>query len=164
MKIRTLVICGLLLCPARVTGQTFDPSIYTHWNLPHWADSVLATTDTYDQYDLFKDLNPFFQTGDFDGDGRPDLAIQIIRKDNHKRGIAIPHRSSGAVDILGAGNPMGNGGDDFSWLWVWRVQPRKATTDPRLTARDQLYVESPESAGGVIWWNGRRYIWIQAGD
>ena len=147
-----------------LSAQGFDPSVYARWNLPRWADSALWVSKFDERLTLFDSLNPYFQQGDFDGDGRTDIAIQVRAKENGGRGIMVIHRATGAVHLLGAGQALGNGGGDFSWLWVWRVERRSATTTPSLTARDMLFVEAPESAGGLIWWDGRKYQWTQHGD
>jgi hypothetical protein len=57
---------------------------------------------------------------------------------------------------IGMGHPFGNGGDDFGWLDIWRIEA---------TAKgDQLVVEKSESASGVVIWDGRRYRWTQLSD
>lgn len=66
-------------------------------------------------------LNPFYQRADFDGDGRTDYAVLVKETISGKRGIAIVHRGSQWVHVLGAGKAIGNGGDDFDWMDAWRV-------------------------------------------
>jgi hypothetical protein len=73
-----------------------------------------------------------------------------------------------AAHLLGAGTEIGNGGDDFGWLGVWRVEaPPRFKNDgvpiPRYLG-EVLYVEKPESASGWIGWNGRAYVWYQGSD
>jgi len=115
-------------------------------------------------------LNPFYQRGDFDGDGRPDYAVIVRHAGTGKRGIAFVHRASAAVHVVGAGAPIGNGGDDLSWVDAWRVLERAAVSrgaaggaPPKLSG-DGLVVEKTESASAVLWWDGRRYRWYQQGD
>jgi hypothetical protein len=139
-----------------------DP--YVSWNLPRWVTQVLHDSGHYERYELFSGLNPYYQRGRFDDDDEIDIAVQVRAKATGKRGIAIVHRATGAVHVLGAGQSFGNGGDDFSWLWVWRVEAREAIKDPLLRGRELLLVEKPESAGGMIWWNGAAYVWTQWGD
>jgi hypothetical protein len=113
---------------------------------------------------VFLGLNPYYVRGQFDGDSLVDVAVQIIEKASGKRGIAIIHAADSSVHVLGAGVAFGNGGDDFSWLWVWRPEPRKERPDITPSGVELLYVEKPESAGGMIWWNGSSYVWTQHGD
>ena len=45
---------------------------------------------------------------------------------------------------------------------VWEEEPALAAV-PGFHG-EVLYVEKPESAGGLIYWDGRSYQWIQWGD
>jgi len=103
-------------------------------------------------------------TGYFDADDAEDLAVQIRERGGGRRGVAILHRQSGQVVILGAGNRVGNGGDDWRWLWVWRVEDPDAIAEPERQGRQLLLVEKPESASGYLWWDGSGYRWTQGAD
>jgi hypothetical protein len=117
-----------------------------------------------ERYDLFLELNPYYQRGLFDGDSIPDVAVRIVEKSTGKLGLAIVHGGDSTVHILGAGNSFGNGGDDFRWAWVWRVEAAAARPDISPAGRELLYVEKPEAAGAMIWWDGTKYAWTQHGD
>ena len=149
---------------AQVTIRTRDSIIYVRWNLPRLAGVGLSRGIYAAKYDLFLGLNPYFIRGMFDGDTLLDVAVQITEKATGKRGIAIIHAVDSSVHVIGAGQHFGNGGDDFSWLWVWRAEQRSARPDITPSGREFLYVEKPESAGGMIWWNGTTYLWTQHGD
>jgi hypothetical protein len=93
------------------------------------TSTVLERDTLAARYDLFLGLNPYYQRGLLDGDTIPDVAVQIFERATGKRGIAIIHGVDSAVHILGAGTPFGTGGDDFKFLWVWRVEPRGEDED-----------------------------------
>ena len=162
--LRTLSALLLMTqAPSIASGQPEDPlAAYRTGNVPPWALEALGrdfsvTNDWYDR------VNPFYQRADFDGDGQTDIALLIRQKSTGKVGIALVHRASGTVHIVGAGSALGNGGDDFSWLGVWRIHDRSARDVP--AARGEiLLVEKPESAGGLIYWDGTTYRWLQHGD
>lgn len=141
-----------------------DSNMYIPWNLPRLAGALLARADLADKYELFVALNPYFIRGQFDGDTTIDVAVQIREKSTGKRGVAIIHGADSSLHVIGAGTPFGNGGDDFNWLWVWRAEPPSERPDIAMAGRELLYVEKPESAGGMVWWNGRTYVWTQHGD
>jgi len=63
-----------------------------------------------------------------------------------------------------ASTPVGNGGDDWSWLWVWRVEEPEGHDEPARRGRQLLLVEKPESASGYLWWDGSGYQWTQGAD
>jgi len=128
------------------------------------ATNVLTDRGYRSRYDLFLGLNPYYQRGRFDGDTVTDVAVQIVEKATGKRGVVIVHGGDSTVHVLGAGKPLGNGGDDFSWLWVWRVEPRHARPDLTPVGRELLLLEKPESAGRMVWWDGTKYVWTQHGD
>lgn len=93
-------------------------------------------------------------TADFDGDGRLDRATQV--KDSAGRiGVSFTLSSRPEAVLIGAGVPIGNGGDDLAWVerWTIRVDDRRAA----------LLLES-ESGGGGVRWNGRKFVWRQFGD
>lgn len=159
-----IATAALILIVQSLSAQRPDPLAgYRDWNVPRWALGAMGA-DFRAQYDWHDRVNPFYQRGDFDGDGRADLALLIRHKTTRKVGIAFVHRASGAVHVVGAGTSLGNGGDDFSWLGVWRVDDGTALREVPGFRREVLYVEKPESAGGLVYWDGSKYRWVQRGD
>lgn len=107
--------------------------------------------------------------GDFDGDGKKDEAFLIERIADGKKGIAIRHADS-SLNLIGAGHPFGNGGDDFSWMDSWSIFPKSHPHEEiRLSFKlkgKALYVEKTESASAIIYWDEKCkcYQWEQLGD
>lgn len=119
------------------------------------------------EYELCYRLNPFYLRGDFTGDGKLDVAALIKQYSSGKIGIAIIDGATKRATILGAGTSIGNGGDDFEWMDSWKIYPRdQMATQTSITNldRDALLVSKTEAAGAVIYWNGKRYVWLQQGD
>ena len=87
-----------------------------------------------------------------------------------KIGIAIIDDATNNVTILGAGVSIGNGGDDFEWMDSWQVyskeRARHAAGETGIShlRGDALLVSKSEAASALIYWNGRRYVWLQQGD
>ena len=138
--------------------------------IPELAIRLFKTTGLDGQYDFAPHLKPTNLSGDFDGDGKPDLAILVRQKSSGKIGIAVCHSSTNKVFFIGAGTEVGNGGDNFDWMDIWNITP-KATAARKvgkaigaLLKGDALHVEKSESASALIYWNGRRYLWRQQGD
>jgi hypothetical protein len=122
------------------------------------------------EYELSFRINPFYLRGDFNGDGRTDIAVLVKQRSTGKLGIAIISGATAKVTVLGAGTTIGNGGDDFEWMDSWRCYSKgRATreagegTVPHLRG-DALLVGKSEAASALIYWNGKRYVWLQQGD
>jgi len=105
---------------------------------------------------------PCLLEADLDGDTINDTAILILDTNTQKKGVAILH-GNGSNSILGAGNAIGNGGDNFRWMNIWNVEDTpKSMTNP--VVPKALYVGKYESAGGFIYWDGSAFVWLQHGD
>jgi hypothetical protein len=120
-------------------------------------------------YELSFRVNPFYLRGDFIGDGKADIAVLVKQRSTGKLGIAIINGATDKVTIVGAGNAIGNGGDDFEWMDTWQVYSKgRAIHDaegsvPHLRG-DALLVGKSEAASALIYWNGKRCVWFQQGD
>src|SRR5438552_18250590 len=85
---------------------------------PSWATTAFNKKLSA-RYELVKRMEPSFFAGDFNGDGRSDVALLIQERTTGKVGIAILESGKNQFKILGAGQSFGNGGDDFSWMDLW---------------------------------------------
>ena len=144
------------------------PALTAHpHEIPELIDRAIASGSLPKRYELFYRMNPFYLSGDFNGDNKIDVAALVKERSTGKQGIAIIHGATGKVTILGAGTDIGNGGDDFEWMDSWQVYAKDRATDrtsvPRLHG-DALLVSKSEAASGLIYWNGKRYVWLQQGD
>ena len=59
------------------------------------------------RYELVRKPEPSFYVGDFNGDGRSDVALLIEEKATIKIGIAIIEGKEKKIKIVGAGNSLG---------------------------------------------------------
>lgn len=143
--------------------------------LPFEIRDVLNKLDN--KYAFYFGLNPFYLRGDFNGDGFFDIAILITELSSGKRGILIYHGEVDKIYILGAGNPLEREQDspenvieEFSWLNVWFVFGKKdvdqgVTEDHTITLiGEAIHAEKAEAAAGLIYWNGKGYLFYQQGD
>lgn len=152
-------------------GQWGDPDKAPElWNSPEWVTNLVEKKDFDRRYRFTSRINPFYLRGDFNGDGKTDIAVLIKEIKTGKQGIAVLHYGINNIIVIGAGNALGNGGDDFSWMDLWHVQ-RKGKVEqgvgegmpPKLRG-EALYIEKSESASALIYWTGRKYQWYQQGD
>jgi hypothetical protein len=140
------------------------------WNTPDWVLELVGKKQFDRTYRFIARLNPYYLRGDFNGDGRPDMAVLIERLSDKKQGIAIFHFGESTIRVVGAGRALNNGEDEFSWMDAWQVWPKMPVGQgveegppPKLRG-EALYVEKTESASAIIYWNGQKYLWYQQGD
>ena len=128
--------------------------VIPEWARPQWETFARSHTLTFSTR-----ITPVMLQGDFDGDGRIDIALFVENTKNHKQGIVFLHQSGAGPIVVGAGTPLGNGGDDFEWMDSWAVKRRSAKlrTDAVLLMRES-------SASGLVYFEGGHYRWKQQGD
>ena len=139
-------------------------------DVPDAVKNALTNGSPGKKYHLSFHVDPSNLEGDFNGDGKIDVAVLVKERSTGKLGIAIVHGATGKVTILGAGIGIGKGGDDFEWMDSWQVYSKTRaahaageTSVPHLRG-DALLVEKSEAASALIYWTGRRYVWSQRGD
>jgi hypothetical protein len=144
------------------------PDVIAHSpDIPKMIDKAIANESLAKKYELSYRMNPSYLRGDFNGDGKIDVAVLVKERSRGKIGIAIISGANNKVTILGAGTAIGNGGDDFDWMNSWEIYSKgriaNGTSIPKLRG-DALFVSKSEAASALIYWNGKRYVWRQQGD
>jgi hypothetical protein len=137
-------------------------------NLPSWACEIIAKQKLGGKYSPVVDINPFFLTGDFDGDHRIDIAIRIRERKTDKYGLAIIHSKNQKVYLLGAGHNTEQT-DNLNWFDIWTLYPKQKLDSPHeenpLTLiGDALLLVRSESSAVVLYWNGKAYAWYWLSD
>ncbi|MFL5517547.1 MAG: hypothetical protein ACJ8DJ_15430 [Gemmatimonadales bacterium] len=108
---------------------------------------------------------PPYLDGDFDGDDVKDAAVLVEHRATGKLGVAIVHRGTRRVSILGAGSGSA-GPSDLSWIDRWDLYHKGVTFS--LTIQDQpsiqlgadaLWVGRQDSVSAFYIWTGGRYVW-----
>jgi hypothetical protein len=139
-------------------------------NIPEAVTRAITNGSLGRDYNVSFQVKPFYLSGDFNGDGKADIAVLVKQRSTGKLGIAIIYSAADKIAILGAGTAIGNGGDDFGWMDSWKVyskdrgtQEAGETSVPHLRG-DALLVSKSEAASALIYWNGKRYAWLQQGD
>jgi hypothetical protein len=127
--------------------------------LPEWARPRWSAFAKTHALQLSPRLNPFLQRGDFDGDGKHDLALLVEHTKTHKIGIVFLHRGSTKPQLVGAGKTLGNGGDSLDWMDSWQVVERT-----RAQRTEALLLEREGSGSGLIVFERGTYRWHQQGD
>ena len=168
---RRFFVLSFLIGPVVWAADASDLDFVVASSLPPQLNEYLRSATGTEGYALSSRLNPFYLQADFNGDGSRDIAILIDEKHSTKRGILIVHLGIGEHFVIGAGNTLGNGGDDFSFMDAWRVFERGPVSrgahgdgDPPSLLGDALLVMKTEAASAVLYWTGESYEWYQQGD
>ncbi len=154
----------------------------TEPTLPKSAQEITSQVWFKQKYTSAPFVKPSYIEADFNGDKQADVAILIREKKTQKKGIMIVHGKTNAYVVLGAGNTFGAGGDDFSWMDKWQLytNPTAQETIFNETTGDIIggktvrlkhpcvlvadYEDGGFLAGGLIYWNGKKYTWIHQGE
>jgi hypothetical protein len=130
-----------------------------------WADPASGcAAKAGADYQLSPKVKPNYFEADFDGDGKLDLAVVVTR--GKAQGIAVC-LGPGTI-VIGAGTAFNDMKDlDFA---EWKLHPKSRPVARGVGARrletlsgDALLLEW-ESGSGVVYWNGRKFVWYQQGD
>jgi hypothetical protein len=160
------VLSALLLCLGIYSAaQGISPEL----QLPYWAEQVWLTLSHGSNLQWSTRLNPCVWRGDFNGDGKADLALLVTHTGSKKEGIAFLLQGKMPL-VVGAGKDFGNGGDDFSWMDSWHVEDR-GTRHGNYRGQsvslpsDGLVVSAKEdSASALIYLRNGKPQWHQYGD
>jgi hypothetical protein len=135
--------------------------------IPKMIDKAIANESLAKKYELSYRINPSYLRGDFDSDNKIDMAVLVKERSRGKIGIAIIKGVTDMVTVLGAGAAIGNGSDDFERMDSWEIYSKdriaSETSVPKPRG-DALLVSKSEAASALIYWNGKRYVWLQQGD
>lgn len=161
----------LFLFLALVIGLIAEEMKLEQWSIPGFVYEDFRASGISKNYDFSYVLNPFYQSGDFDGDGKLDVALLVKNKVSGEAGIAIFHSGSRPAVLLGAGTHwMDNPKYDFKWMDAWQVYPKGPVEQgvgegkPPILMGDAILAIKTESTSGLIYRIGAAYRWYQQGD
>jgi hypothetical protein len=147
-----------------------DKSPPPRLNLPRWVCDLANEKQLDVTYAVYERVNPFFVSGDFDGDGKTDVAVWVMNKRTKQLGVIILHRGTRALFVLGAGS-KGERGGDWRGLDQWTLYPKapleRSYHEPSpvpLLRGDALWFGKSESASFFVYWDGERYKYYQESD
>jgi hypothetical protein len=166
--LRVAAIILLVLCGAKSHAQDVEIE-----NIPSEVLQAVELGEFAKTYVVDGSLNPFYLRGDFDGDGKADYALRVKAKVNGAVGIAIWLSSQHKLIVLGAGKMFtvsGTSTSNLDFLNTWEVYARgpvergvESGPPPHLVG-DAILAGKHASASGLIYWNGKRFVWYQQGD
>lgn len=72
-------------------------------DIPEVIDRAIVSGSLAKKYELSHRVTPFYLRGDFNGDGKIDVAVLVKQRSTGKTGIAIINGPTDQVTVLGAG-------------------------------------------------------------
>jgi hypothetical protein len=150
--------------------------------LPTWFSDAIKSKGLDKKYDISSFLKPSFLQADFSGDATQDIAVLVIEKGTKRKGILLIHGRTREHFLFGAGTAFGSGDKDFKWADKWKLYTKKTAYETQFDkesgdilgskeiklVRPGIIIEDYEDgaalAGGIIYWNGKKYIWIHQGE
>ncbi|MCR8560663.1 hypothetical protein KXD93_23610 [Mucilaginibacter sp. BJC16-A38] len=172
MKYLVIIVLVITSIPTHAQAST----------LPQWFLTSFKRHHLNDRYEIKSNLKPTFLQGDFNGDGVNDIAALVTEKKTHKGGILLIHGCTDQWFVFGAGTDFGSGSDDFfNWLKKWKLCREKVVYETTIDKDDNITgsrtvklkrpginllmkEEAEPSPVAVIYWNGKKYIWIHQGE
>ncbi|MGV7225170.1 MAG: hypothetical protein ACQ9MH_27090 [Nitrospinales bacterium] len=172
-KIATLLL--LILSTIGYTQKLEFEDFKLYENCPN--NLLINAAEPENNLTVVGNINPFYLQADFDGNGLVDLALIIKDSKTGKQGILIIHSETKNCYQIGGGINFGNGGDNWTWMDVWKIYAHK-TAEKTIFSSDNDIVEketvriqntgiqvaSSEGTANLITWDGNKYIWIHTGD
>ena len=165
-------ICGIALILAAFVTEGMAQEVETE-NVPNEVLEAVELGQFAKSYALDGSVNPFYLRGDFDGDGKIDYAFRVKSKADSAAGIAVWLSSLHKLVVLGAGVPFKVSGSltsNLDFLNTWQVYGKRPIEQgvesgpPPHLLGEAILAGKRESASGLIYWNGKSFLWYQRGD
>lgn len=133
-------------------------------NLPAWACESAFQRSLHEKYAVSTEINPFYLSGDFNADGRIDVAVWITNTQTKQKGIVILHQGNVMLVVIGAGTALFERGEDYFWVDLWSVIPKGDVLESiwedgrKVELRGEaLELVKSESSSHAIYWDGNQY-------
>jgi hypothetical protein len=130
------------------------------YNIPADLEPCLAARP---ELEINGSFNPFYISGDYDGDGLTDFAVQVLDKKKQRKGVLFCFARAGKSALWDAGSPTDLWGDEPLSYDAWSLA-RKGGLDlsvfPHIK-HDAIVLELADVGGGIVYWDGKKLRWQQ---
>lgn len=156
-RLNNITLISMIIFSLSATAFAGDTSTGRYDDLPKGVYTSLVGSGFFDTYEIYFEMSPFFQRGDFNGDGAFDIAIQVVSKTSRKRGIVFLHHNDLNYHVIGAGKKFGDLGDDFSWLKKWRIDSFTLQHSRISATAEALILDNPDFPKSLVYFDGKSY-------
>lgn len=158
---RPLILFLLTVSPFISWQQAATQNQINSDNIP---DEVRSCLKTNLELEIDSKMNPFLISGDFDGDGFTDFAVQVKTRKDQRKGILVCFAKRAAVVVgAGASTPWSQKPDDRWPFDSWFLVPKgskQLSIYPKIKF-DALALLIGDEGGGLMYWDGRSLHWQQ---
>jgi hypothetical protein len=143
--------------------------------LPAWAEARWKQAELSKSFSFATYAKPSYLQADFNGDGKLDVAVLITRRATGSSGILIFHQDQPTHYVVGTGSNTSTNmlHSNFEWVDYWNLFTKASTLETLFDKSGDISGErtiqlkhsaieigKEETGGGMIYWNGKKYIWI----
>ena len=128
----------------------------TPYNVP---DGLSACLKARPELEINTSINPYYISGDFDGDGFTDIAVQVETSKDQRPGILLCLAKRDSA-LVGASNPLPWKEDVLpfdDWMLI-RKGTKRLSIYPQLKF-DTLGWFNGDGRGVFIYWDGIKFDW-----
>ncbi len=156
LSLASLVVITAAIALGAQAGSGVD-----EYNVPTKVESCLKNSSGLA---INGEINPFYLSGDFDGDGRLDFAVQVLR--GKAKGILVCLSSRKTPLIVGAGSSLIWPASEKWRFDAWSIVPKESTdvSRPSKAKHDAILLDVKETANGLLYWDGSALRWEQLSD
>jgi hypothetical protein len=157
----TVLLVAVLSVSLASQGQTRQLPSIDEYNVPKEVDTCIKHIQGLS---ISGEFNPFYLSGDFDGDGKLDFAVQVVS--SGVNGILFCLSSQKAPLLVGAGSSLVWPASEKWRFDAWSIVPKDSTATARPTKakHDAILLDIKETANGLLYWDGSNLRWEQLGD
>jgi hypothetical protein len=152
--ISLILLAGVLGQEQLVKQREVNP-----YNVP---DEVKTRLKEKPELGINGSFNPFYISGDFDGDGFTDFAVQVISRKDQSPGILICFANRRTVLLGAGGTAPWTQAETGAWAfdsWSLVRKGGKALSAFPHIKFDALELGEADVGGGIVYWDGQKFRW-----
>ena len=163
MKLSFVIVAFRFLAVAVASAQQ-KPAAVAQINPYNVPDELRECKKSKPDVEFNAGVNPFYISGDFDGDGFTDFAVQVKSRRRGYKGILFCFANGQSV-LLGSGAPIVWHQDDpgkwpfDSWMLIRRGS-KHLSIYPQMKF-DVLALVMADEGGGLLFWDGHKFQWVR---
>ena len=133
-----------------------NQELATPYNVP---DGITACLKARPELKVNTSINPYYISGDFDGDGFTDIAVQVKTSNDQRQGILLCLAKRDST-LVGAAEPLPWKEDVLpfdDWMLI-RKGSKRLSIYPKLKF-DTLAWFNGDGRGVFLYWDGNKFNW-----